>query len=320
MIEYNFRDFLYEEAAKKETYNDEHAHMNVWNHMVNKGITHDHGAMLNELEKAKTDKTHPLHFNNISSDGFKGKKKTEGAKDSYHSELRTAVDTIHALHNHPDFKKAVKEKHQAEVMGGATGQVSDLWKSHGAKNGTSKADLVIKDPKSKTGGGIKLSMKKGAGSQLMSAGPEEAKAVHDAAAREMLDNHPAYKNLSDEEKTTHHHLILHIMDKVNEHVNAMKTASREDMIKHKNEAQKQLDHLHDNFPELNEYVRKEATTGQAKFGKDSPYAASYLVKSSAGKKGAVVKSADEVDYNGPRPRVALPKGDGRSGNIKLDER
>lgn len=319
MIQYNFRDFLFEDSGKKETYNDEHAHMNVWNHMVNTGITHDHGAMTDELEKAKTDETHPLHFNNIAPDGFKGKKKTEGARTSYHSELRTAVDTVHALHNHPDFKKAVKEKHQAKVMGGESGQVSELWKEHGAKNGTSKSDLVVQDPKHPKGG-IKLSMKKGAGSQLMSAGPEESTAVHDAAAREMLDNHPNYKNLDDETKVSHHHLILHLMKKVSDHINAMKTSTRAEMVKHKDEAQETLNHLHDNFPELNSYVRKEATTGEAKFGKGSPYTAAYLVKSSAGKKGAEVKSVDDVNYDGPRPRVALPKGEGRTGNIKVDER
>lgn len=322
-----FRDFLCEEeeSDKKPGYNDEHAHMHIWNHMVNKGISHDHGAMLDELEKAKTDETHPLHFKNIPSEGFKGKNKTEAARSSYHSELRTAVDTVHALHNHPDFAKAVKEKHKAKVMGGESGEVSDLWKSHGAKNGTSKADLVIQDP-NKPKGGIKLSMKKGAGSQLMSAGPEETAAVHDAAAREMLDNHPKYAKLSDEEKSTHHALIHHLVSQVNDHLQAMRTCSDSELNDHVKKGQEVMNHLHDNYPELNDYVRKEATTGQAKFGKDSPYAASYLVKSAAGKKGAVVKSVDDMDYSGPRPRIAKPKGKNkktgvrRTGNVKLDER
>ncbi len=306
--------------GKSESYSDEHAHAHVWNHMVHLGIAHDKEAMFNELHKAKIDPSHKLHFNNISSDGFVGKKKTPAAHDSYHAELETAVHTVHALANHPHFKNAISEKHVARVMGGAKGEVSDIWKKHGATKGaTSKADISIFHPSSKSSEGIRLSMKKGVGSQLMSAGPEENKAVHDYATRDMLNNHPKYKNLSTKQKEEIHSNVMKHMDKVTKHLNAMKTMPRETWEYHKNQAQKALDHIHDLHPELNHYVRKEATTGRGKFGEKSPFTASYLVKSATGKKGVKIVHVDEHDYDGPRPRAALPKGEGRSGNVKSDE-
>ena len=309
------------ESAAKSSYSDEHAHAEVWNHMINKGIAHDKDAMLKELDKAKTDTNHPLHFNNISVDGFKGKRKTPDSRDSYHSELETAVHTVHALATHPDFARAVKERHVAKVMGGDRGTVSDTWKKHGAMQGAvSKSDLVISREGSNKAEGIRLSMKKGAGSQLMSGGPEENKAVHDHAARDMLNTHPAYRNLSKARKDEIHSKIMSHMDTVTEHLNAMKTSPRDTWEHHRKKAQAALDAAHDAHPELNYFVRKEATTGQGKFGRDTPHAASYLVKSGSGSSGTKVVHVDQHDYVGPRPRAALPKGRGRSGNVKSDER
>jgi hypothetical protein len=309
------------EAKSGVTYNDEHAHARIWNHMTGKGIAHDKSAMTAELEKSKNDKTHPLHFNNADSEGFTGGKKTKEAEHSFHAEHAAAIHTIHALATHPDFKKAVTEKHQAKVMGGVRGQVSDTWKKYGATKGaTSKSDVSIYNPSQKNHAGIKLSLKKGGGSQLMSAGPEETSAVHDHAATEMLNNHPKYKNLPQNKKDEIHSQIMKDMSNVSKHLNAMKTSSREDMVQHRNEAQKSINAAHDRHPELNHYVRKEATTGEGKFGKGSAFAASHLVKSATDSQGAKVSHVEQQNYDGPRPRVALPKGEGRSGNVKSDEK
>lgn len=313
-------------------YSDEHAHAHVWNHMTGasghlKGsIAHDKTAMTKELAKAKTNTKHPLHFSNADHAGFSGGKKTAAHQSSYHSELSTAVDTVHALATHKDFQAAIKGGHKAEVMGGARGQVSDTWKKHGATQGaTSKSDIAIFNPKSKKKEGLRLSMKKGAGSQLMSAGPEENKAVHDHAATEMLNTHKDYAKKSASEKASIHGSIMKKMDTVTKHMNAMRTSPRSEWEGHKQKAQAALDSVHDAHPALNHFVRKEATTGQGKFG-GSEHAATYLVKSASGKNPAKVEHVDKVNYNGPRPRASLPKGVNkktgvaRSGNIKLDER
>jgi hypothetical protein len=315
-----FLTFITESAAKSG-YSDEHAFAHVWNHMVKHKLTHDKDAMNAELEKAKKDKTHPLHHSKIPSAGFKGGKKTAASIEDYHRELSDAVNTVHAIAKHPDFKKAVKEGHQAKVMGASRGEVSPLWKKHGATKGAvSKSDVSISKPGSEEGSGLKLSLKKGGGSQLMSGGPEENKAVHDHAAREMLDTHPDYAKKSKKAKDAIHNDIMSKMDEVTHHLNAMKTASPEKQQEHKNKAQAVLNAVHDAHPHLNSFVRKEATTGRGKFGENSPHAASYLVKSASGNKTASIQHVNEVDHRGPRLRASLPKKTGRSGNIKADER
>jgi len=315
-----FLNFITESAAKSG-YNDEHAFTHVWNHMVKHGLTHDKDAMNSELEKAKTDPIHDLHHSKIPSGGFKGSKKSPEAIQDYHRELSDAVHTVHAIAQHPDFKAAVKERHQAKVMGASRGGISDTWKKHGATKGAvSKSDVSISKPGSAEGSGLKLSMKKGGGSQLMSAGPEENKAVHDHAAREMLDTHPDYAKKSKKEKDDIHSEIMHKMDEVHHHMNAMKTASPTEQQEHKNKAQSAINAVHDAHPHLNSFVRKEATTGRGKFGENSPHAASYLVKSASNNKDAFVQHVNDVDHSGPKLRASLPKGSGRSGNIKADER
>lgn len=307
--------------AQQGSYNDEHAHVKLWNHMVENGIAHDKDAMKKHLEASKTDKNHPLHFDNAEKEGFIGGEKTKDSKNSYHAELETAMHTVHALATHKDFSRAVEDKHKAKVMGGAKGSVSDTWKKYGATKGaTSKTDIAIYDPKKGEHEGIRLSMKKGAGSQLMSGGPEENNATHHHAALEMLNSHPKYAKLSDKKKKQIHDNIMGHIKESGKHTDAMRTAPREEMEKLKNTAQKHLNAAHDAYPELNHYVRKEATTGEGKFGKGAAHTASYLVKSTSGGKGAKVTHVDEHDYEGSRPRAALPKGTGRSGNVKLDER
>jgi hypothetical protein len=324
-----FKEFISESLileAKEGAYSDEHAHARVWNHMTNLGIAHDKEAMQKEYGKAKVDKKHPLHFDNAKDhEGFVGGKKTAAHKTAYHAEHENAIHTIHGLATHPDFKKAVKGKHRAEVTGGGKGELSETWKKYGATKGaTSKTDIAIMNPKSKNGEGIRLSMKKGGGSQLMSAGPEETNAVHHVAAHEMLNTHPKYAKLPQKKKDEIHSGIMSHVKKAGTHLNAMRTAKDSELQGLKQKAQKELDTVHNEHPELNHFVRKEATTGRGKFGENSPFAASYIVKSAAGKKGVSISHVDKMNFDGPRARASLPKGmsggQRRSGNVKLDER
>lgn len=300
----------------KKTYNDEHATANVWNHLVSirKPMTSE--DISREIERAKSDKSHPLHFDNADSSGFSGKKKTEDHRDSYYQELERAGGVFGAMSQHPHFKEAIKNGWRASVAGAGKGNVSNTWLKHNAKEGTSKADIVISDPRNPSKK-LTVSMKKGEGSQLMSAGPEETKAIHDHAAREMLNTHPAYKKRSKQEKDFIHAHIMKQLDIVSHHLNSMKDASREQQVEHKNHAQEILDNLHAIHPHLNNFIRREATTGRGKFGANSDQAANYLVKSG---KNPKVEHVDDVEYGNCKPRVALPKEHGRTGNVKADEK
>lgn len=300
-------------------YNDEHATKHVWNRAVGKGISHDLNKMKADIEDAKTNTKHPLHFDHASAEGFLGKKKTEKHKEAYYKELHTAAHTVHALSNHPDFKEAVKQKHVAKVMGGERGTVSETWKKHGAtdRGGVSKADLAI-GPKGKENNGIKLSLKKGGGSQLASPGPEEASAMHDHAAHHMLSKESEYAKHSPKQKAQVHSEIMGHVSKMVKHMNAARGKEGDDLKHHITEANKHLDAIHDAHPKLNHYLRHEATTGQGKFGKGSAHAAQHIVIGASKKQDAVVKNVDDMDHSGTRPKISKGKNLGR--NIPLTMR
>ena len=300
----SFEEYL-NEAKKAAKFNDEHAHAHVWNHMTSKGIAHDKKAMHAELDKAKTDTSHPLHTSNLKS-GWVGKNKDKDHNHA-HNELKTAVHTVHNMMQHDDFKKSAKAGHKMTVAGATSGETSPRWKRFGAhKSGaTSKADLHV--------GPHKISLKKSGGSQLASGGPEETNALHHKAATEMLKTHKGTAR----EKASIRKEIMHHSKKAGEALNKMRTAtSQDEKRKHRDTAQKHLDTIHNKHPELNKHVRKEATTGAGKFGSGSKASASHLIKT--GEKGSV-QHVSHVDYSGKKPRAALPKGKGRSGNVKLDE-
>ena len=300
----SFEEYL-NEAKKAAKFNDEHAHAHVWNHMTSKGIAHDKKAMHAELDKAKTDTSHPLHTSNLKS-GWVGKNKDKDHNHA-HNELKTAVHTVHNMMQHDDFKKSAKAGHKMTVAGATSGETSPRWKRFGAhKSGaTSKADLHV--------GPHRISLKKSGGSQLASGGPEETNALHHKAATEMLKTHKGTAR----EKASIRKEIMHHSKKAGEALNKMRTAtSQDEKRKHRDTAQKHLDTIHNKHPELNKHVRKEATTGAGKFGSGSKASASHLIKT--GEKGSV-QHVSHVDYSGKKPRAALPKGKGRSGNVKLDE-
>jgi hypothetical protein len=289
-------------------YNDEHATKHTWNRMVGKGIAHSKEKMASDIESAKKDPKHPLSFESAPSEGFLGKKKTENHKKAYYEELHKATETVHALSKHPDFAKSIKEKHTAKVMGGERGSVSDLWKKHGAtdRGGISKADMAI-GPAGQEHKGIKLSLKKGGGSQLASPGPEEASALHDHATTHMLSHHAKYKNLPGEKKIEIHKQVMSDVKTMAHHMNKARGKEGDELHSHIKAAGQSLSAVHDRHPELNHYLRHEATSGQGKFGKGSAHAAEHIVIGSSKKEEAHVKRVDDADHSGTRPTISKGK-------------
>lgn len=295
-------------------YNDEHATKHVWNRMVGKGIAHNKKKMIQDIEDARTNINHPLHFSKAPHEGFLGKIKTDNHQESYYKELEIAVHTVHALATHPDFKQAVKQKHVAKVMGGQRGTVSETWKEHGAsdRGGISKADMAI-GPQGKETHGIKISLKKGGGSQLASPGPEEASAMHDHATRQMLEKHPSFKNHTPKQKDDIHKEIMGHIREMSTHMNAARglaqrgPSASDELTHHMVQANHHLDTVHDNYPQLNHYLRHEATTGQGKFGKGTSYAAQHIVVGATKLRDAVVKNVDDMDHSGARPVITKGK-------------
>jgi hypothetical protein len=298
-------------SESKAKFNDEHAVAKVWNHMISNGITKKEDIM-GELESAKKNKEHPLNFSNTGDEGMSGGKKTDSHFDSYHDEIQRAGHTVAGLANHPSFKDAVKKKLVARVTGADRGNLSDTWTTNNAKDRTSKADVILSDPKTKKDY-HPISLKKG-DSQLMSAQPEEMMAIYHHAANEHMKTDQTFNN-------EHKNNVIKQISQVQKHMNAMKTASETEKDSLVSKAQSIINNIHKNHPGLINHVAREASTGHGKFGKNQVGTARYLV--TALPDGAHVHDTEinhEPIVPNAVPRIAKPKGGGRPGNIKLDYR
>jgi hypothetical protein len=298
----SFLNFITE--ARKSGYDDEHAITHLWNSTVNhpnakKLFSGDHNNISDEIEKAKNDPSHPLHHSNAPKDGYTGGRENH---EAYYNELHHAAATVHSLGNHPVFKKSRLNKERAEVTGSARGSLSSTWKSHKAKNTTSKADVKI--------GEHGISVKKG-DSQLMSAQPEEFGATYEHAANEHMKTHPNFT-------AEHKKKVMERVAKVKDNLAKMSSAKREDQHKLRDEAQQHIKDIHDEHPGLLSHVVHEASTGHGKFGQGATGTARFLVTSTKG--GAHIHDTEtqKQPISTKIPRVALPKGKSRPGNVKLD--
>jgi len=291
----------YLEEAKGSGYDDEHALKHVWNHTsgTNKDAT-------KEVEKAKHDKKHPLHFDNAKHEGFVGGHKKEEHKASYYRELEHAAKAVESMKKHPTFKKSHEAGDKADVQGASRGALSDTWHKHGAKNATSKEDIRI--------GKHRISLKKG-DSQLMSAEAAETKATyHHATSEAVKHGHMTHKDAEEV------HAKIH---KVAKHLEDMKHAkSDKELNAHKEAAQKHINEIHHKHPKLLHHVSHEASTGHGKFGGEGANGtARHLITTT---KHGDVHVHDTKTHKDPIevgiPRVAKPKGRGRPGTLKLDYR
>jgi len=309
----SFTGFLTE--ATKSGYSDEHALANVWNHAVNhpdaKKLLSSHENLKAEIEKAKTDPTHRLNFANQTA-GFTGGVKKPEHEAAYYRELHHAAHAIHGFAQHPAFKEAIKNKDEAKVSGGESGEVSPTWKKHGARNGTSKADVQI--------GKIGLSLKKG-DAQLMSAESNELRATYDHATTQHMKSNPNFT-------AEHKQQVMDKIHQIGKHMEAMKGADRATQKQHQAHAQKLADEIHNDHPGLMDHVAHEAATGQGKFGGEGKTGtADVLVTTHEGAAPHIhdVKTNNSPIHVKPRLRIGLPKGRDkktglgtRGGNAKLD--
>lgn len=325
-------------TAKSGKYSDEHAFVNVWNHLSNirkqgNAKSHDLDVIHDEIEKAKKDPTHPLSYHNSNNlAGFTGKSRANTSESSYYNELKTAAHTIHDLAKHDRFKHAIENGHVAEVTGAAKGNLSNLWKRNNAGNPTSKADIHLIDPTGQTS--HRISYKKAGGSQLMSGSPSEMIATYEHAANTMLNR----GHISQ----AHHNEIMHHVKIAANHISNLKglsDAEKTERVKAATSVMKQLhakfDHkdfyknegagLTHTHARLNNFVHHEAASGEGKFGgSGADGTANYIVTSHDPKTGSTdihhvndYLNTDPTKLGAPRP--AKPKDAKRAdGNHKID--
>lgn len=303
---------------KEAKYNDEHAFAKMWNHATNiKNFGSKH--LVDEVEKAKHDKNHPLHFHNTTAEeekGFSGGKKGSHHEHVYYDELHHAAKTVSGISTHPDFQKEIKAGSKASVSGATKiSSPSHTWlKYKGPANkskndSTSKADVIV--------GKTKISYKKGKASQLMSAESNEFLRTYHAAGRNALKHgHIKKEDLKDIRATSR---------TIASNLSSMRDQTPQQHQQNKQETQKILDDLHKRHPQLLRHVYHEAASGDKKFG-EGEGTASHLVSSAHDDltpKVHVIHGTDLADtFHGKTPRVATPKGMSggkyREGNVKID--
>ena len=123
-------------------HNYEHAVRALWNFSTkNKNLVTGNDGKLDleklksEVEKSKTDKTHPLHHTHSSEDEFVGGvKNSENAKKTRHLHLQAAAYTVHSLANHEDIEKHFHKGSEMTVSGSDTAPLSRTYHDERVKN------------------------------------------------------------------------------------------------------------------------------------------------------------------------------------------
>ena len=202
------------ESEKTGKHNEEHAVIRAWNHFSEHfgGKTPSLKDMHDEISAAQKDKTHPLHISKVPKSEFvhglnghgdEGSHAVkERAEHSYYDNMRDAAHTVAALAEHRDFKNHWKNKDILEGSGRSQPELSDLYKDAGVRGAgaTSKADVITVRSRQPGHKALKLiSLKKEAGSQLMSSSPAEFEGIY----RHALKKHMEAGHISQAEHDTH---------------------------------------------------------------------------------------------------------------------
>jgi len=192
----SFEDFRLILEAKKgrsgPKYNYEVALVNLYNHLikgsdknnnkgkilrglVSRGDTEELTDLLaQELNSAKNDEKHPLHFKNAGDEGFTGGKKTDAHKDSYYSELEDQFYTFLNDSQSKLGKSLISQGYTVKRLGDDKIPLSKSGKTaYGKESDTSKADIVFQHPTRPERTNY-TSLKKASGALSASAGSKES--------------------------------------------------------------------------------------------------------------------------------------------------
>ena len=145
---------IVEKRGGEPKYSDEHANINFYNHLVSSPEVRDlirkkdfdavNQVIAQELESAKTDKDHPLHFDKASDEGFSGKKKTAAHENAYYSEIERAVPGFLSLIQSKKGGNIASKGWVGRVSGGEHEASKPSWK--GNVKGQGRFDYVFSDP------------------------------------------------------------------------------------------------------------------------------------------------------------------------------
>lgn len=312
---------------------DEDSQSKLWNYFIaNSENTKVRDLILNgeiekakeeikkEVEKAKGDSNHPLNFKNAGDEEFaKATGRQSSDEEPYNKFLDDSVSGLMALAGQKKLRSAVEKGLPSRVTGSGTAELSKKFKSAGGVDRTPKGDLEVYDPdNSKYRVGI--SMKKGAGAQLASAEGGEIKGMYKVAAKEYVKKFHGDKSKEERQKIEKE--IMNDAERLSAIGRLQKSSGEaQDVDKQKqslkNVSQGISDKLLDKYPQFERLLSQVATTGKGKF-KGNQGTAGIVLTGKDRSKEATAKPAEQ--QKSARPRLALPKGQNRPGNLKIDYR
>lgn len=327
-----FREFILICEKLNKTH-DENSQSKLWNYFIGnpesikireliltKDFKEAEKEIKSEVEKAKKDPKHPLNFNNAGEEDFsKVTGKEPGDEKEYNNFLDDSISGLLALSKQKKLKSAIEKGLPSRVTGSGQAELSKKFKGAGGVDKTPKGDLEIYDPdNSKYRVGI--SMKKGAGAQLASAEGGEIKGMYKIAAKQYIKKF--HSNKSKEEQKKIEKEIMNDAERLSAIGRLQKTAGEaKDAEKQKqnlkNVSQGISDKLLDKHPQFERFLSQVATSGKGKFKGDDGTAGIVLTGKTKGKEATAKPSEQQKSA---KPRLALPKGKNRPGNLKIDYR
>lgn len=312
---------LYEEEKKGRSgpkYNYEVALVNLYNHLIkseDKG--NNRGKILRglvsrgdtegltdflaqELNDAKNNKNHPLHFNNVGDEGFTGGKKTDDHRDSYYTELEDQFYTFLNDSQSKLGKRLISQGYTVKRLGDDKIPLSKSGQTaYGKESDTSKADIVFQHP-SRPERTNYTSLKKASGAVSASAGADETAGNYTVGMRNALKLALKSGRITKDQ-------AKQLESEGNDRISALKDAmsSSKGMTK---EQQKdllpQLDKLRGGIEELIPGTERETAKAQLSgAGKYDKPVDSFV---STGKGGGRKRKPEEV--SGENQRMRLGKG------------
>jgi hypothetical protein len=328
----SFEDFIVICEKLNKTH-DENSQSKLWNYfiansdnkkvkdlIINKDYRGAEEEIKKEVKRAKTDKSHPLNFNNAGDEEFsKGEGKKSEDEEPYNNFLDDSISGLLALSKQKKLKGAIEKGFPSRVTGSGKAELSKKFKDAGGVDKTPKGDLEIynpENPKDRRG----ISMKKGAGAQLASAEGGELKGMFKVATKEYVKKF--HNNKSKEERKSIEKEIMNDADRLSAIGRLQKTSGEASDVNKQKQSLKDVsqgisDRLLDKYPQFQRLLSQVATSGKGKFAGDEGTAGIVLTGKSK-KKEASAKPSEQ--QGSAKPRLALPKGSGRPGNLKIDYR
>ena len=312
---------------------DENSQSKLWNYFIanpddrkirdlilNNDLKKAEEEIKKQVSAAKTNPEHPLNFANAGDEEFSKKEgRQPNDEQDYNNFLDDSVSGLLALGKQKKLRSAIEKGFPSRVTGSGASELSKKFKEAGGTDKTPKGDLEIynpDDPKDRRG----ISMKKGAGAQLASAEGGELKGMYKIAAKEFVKKFHSDK--SKEERGRIEKEIMSDAERLSAIGRLQKTAGEApDVDKQKqslkNVSQGISDRLLDKYPQFERLLSQVATSGRGKFKGDEGTAGIVLTGKNKDKE-ASAKPAEQQKSS--KPRLALPKGTSRPGNLKIDYR